>query len=743
MLIRVWIQTPLENWTIETFEGKRLMTLTWRARWICIFVLLFQGPSFGASVTFTQEQAAAGRQTYRQHCVQCHGAKLEGLQTAPGLAGARFDQTWRGKSAGLLSFHVRRMPPESVAPAGTLSNEDYTNVLAYLLISNGFDAGETALPSDIESLTDMLLPKLPGMDFDPYAPVEGGGDSPLLANLKPITDATLKNPSDEDWLSWSRTYDGQRFSPLSEINKETVKSLKVAWRAPLLPGNNMPTPLVYQGVLFMHVHPDTVVAMDATNGKVLWRYKGSARLSSQKMGIALHGDMVLMPTSDLHVVALNAKTGEELWDHEITTESTMRAMYNLRSAPLVVGDKVIQGITASAAPRGGFILALDIKTGKEAWRFNTIARPGEENGETWNGLPLDKRSGGSVWHQGTYDAELNLIYYGVAPTYDTGPLLKSINQPGITNDAYYTNCTIALDADTGKLVWYYQHMANDQWDLDWAFERQIVSMPVNGTMRKVVMNVGKMAILEALDAATGEYLFSVDSGIQNVITAIDPKKGAKTINAELMPDLERPCVVCPTAFGARSWPPTSYSPNTKLVYLPLTEWCMLLGPDGAKLLSSGVGISNAEHPDNDDKMLGRIMAMDVENQKIAWTHDQTSPPSTGLLATAGGLVFSGDIDPSLKAFDDTTGELLWQAPLDDLPSSTLMTYSVDGTQYVAVVLGMTNFHIRGLAGALQEFQSGSLSDATANDVLTGDGSAQAGGLRGGASIWVFALDTVE
>jgi alcohol dehydrogenase (cytochrome c) len=538
----------------------------------------------------------------------------------------------------------------------------------------------------------------------------------------------LNSPSADEWLQLGRTYDAHSYSPLEQINRDNVGYMALAWRAPLRNGSSMPTPLVHQGVMFIHTFPDTVLALDATNGQVLWRFQYQPEsASSQKMGLALSGNKVLVPTSDLHVLALNAKTGELIWDHELEAPTpAMRGAYNLRSAPLVIGKNVIQGVTASFVPKGGFAVAIDLESGKEAWRFNTIARPGEAYGETWNGLPLEKRSGGSLWHQGTYDAELNLIYFGVAPTYDTGPLLHPIDDDSVTSDAFYTNCTVALNADTGELVWHYQHMANDQWDLDWVFERQIVNVTVNGTPRKVVMNVGKMAILEALDAATGEYLFSVDSGIQNVITAIDPVTGAKTIDPDRLPDLSRPTDVCPSAYGARSWPPTSYSPETQMVYLPLTESCMRLGPEGAKLLTSGVGISNADHPDSADGMLGRLQAIDVANQKLAWTHDQVAPITTGLLATAGGVVFSGDMDPSLKAFDDRTGEMLWQAALDDHPSSGLITYSVDGTQYVAVVVGFKNFHIGALQGTL--FQEANTS-----------GEAPPKTPSGGAAIWVFAL----
>lgn len=211
-----------------------------------------------------------------------------------------------------------------------------------------------------------------------------------------------------------------------------------------------------------------------------------------------------------------------------------------------------------------------------------------------------------------------MIYFGVAPTYDTGPLLHPVGNAGVTRDALYTNCTIALNPDTGKLVWHYQHLANDQWDLDWVFERQIVDMTIEGRRRKVVMNVGKMAILDALDAATGEYLFSVDAGTQNVITHIDPQTGVKTIDPEKLPDPDRPAVICPGVSGARAWPPTSYSPQTALLYLPLTEWCNRMSSEGFKLLTSGVGISPAEHPDSSDGMMGRLQAIDVKGRKLAW-----------------------------------------------------------------------------------------------------------------------------
>jgi alcohol dehydrogenase (cytochrome c) len=540
----------------------------------------------------------------------------------------------------------------------------------------------------------------------------------------------LRNPSVNDWLHWGRTYKGQSYSPLKDINRNNVKDLKPAWRSPLLFGANMPMPLVNHGVMFLHTYPDTIIAMDASNGEVLWRYRREGlSQSTKKMGIALHDNRIYASTSDLHMIALDAKTGELVWDHEIDIQvpEEYRDRIFTRSAPLIAGNVVIQGTMGFRTPRGAFIVAVDRVSGKEAWRFNTVAWPGKPGGNTWNDLPVDDRNGGSVWQQGTYDPESNLVYFGVAPTYDTAPLLLPTDKKGHTNDAMYTNCTVALNADTGELVWYFQHTQNDQWDMDWAFERTIIELPTeDGSTIRAVVNVGKNAMLDALDAATGQFLFSVDSGAQNVITAVDPRTGAKTIDPSKMPNPDNPTVICPIMFGARSWPQTSYSPDTQFVYVPITESCFSMSETGKGgwLLTTGVEFGAALHPDLADGMMGRVQAIDVATRKLAWNADLVTPPSTGILSTGGGLVFSGDIAPSLKAFDDTTGELLWQMSLDGAPSSSLITYKVGTTQYIAVVVGMTNNHVRDITRHYRQWSSA-------------DGES---GGRESASIWVFSLN---
>jgi len=529
----------------------------------------------------------------------------------------------------------------------------------------------------------------------------GGGLSPLapppppppvkrpnpLDKITLVTDAMLQNPPDSEWLTWRRTYDDQGFSALKQINRGTVGNLRVAWSWSLPNGPNEATPLLHDGVLFVHSYGDHVQALDAVTGDLLWQYARQLPMDARttvKRNIAIYGDKLLVPTSDVHMVALDIKTGKVVWDHEIGDFKQM----GMTGGPLVARGKVMQG-TTGRVPGGNFIVALDMQTGAEAWRFRAIPQPGEAGGESWNGLPLEKRNGGSVWTAGSYDPALNLAYFGIAQTYDTGPLLHPVNQPGITNDGLYTDSTVAINPDTGKLVWHFQHQPNDQWDLDWAFERQLIKLPVNGETRTLAVTAGKQAIFDALDARTGQYVFSKDLGLQNLVTAIDPKTGAKTIDPKVMPGGKDPITVCPHPGGAKSWIPSSYNPDTKIVYVPLVESCMDLIPvtDGSRpSLSSGVRWTLRARPDSDGNF-GRMEAVNLLTKEVVWTQRQRAPQTTGALATAGGVVFSGSLDRWFKAYDDATGKVLWQVRLNDVPSSAPITYSVNGKQYVAMIVG--------------------------------------------------------
>ena len=525
---------------------------------------------------------------------------------------------------------------------------------------------------------------------------------PLLRDYSPVTDEVLQNPPDSDWLTWRRTYNNLGFSNLDQINRETVSNLQLAWHQPVTPGNNMPTPLVHDGIMFLYSAGDVVLALDATNGEMLWRYSHNGNaVTSHKFGIALHENKVLVPTSDLHMVALNAQSGEVIWDHAI--EIGDNTGYQLRSAPTVAGGQVIQGMAASFVPGGGFIIAIDLVTGRETWRFNTLARPGEPGGNTWNDIPLEERQGGSVWNTGAYDSQLDLLFYGVSPTYNTGPLLYPLGIDGVSNDALYTNATLALRPDTGELVWYYQHVANDQFDLDWIFERSIVELEIDGEMKKVIVTAGKPGLFDALDAATGQYLFSVDPGLQNLFSAINPVTGEKIANPNVFPDAEEIRTVCPFYQGGRNWHASSVNNETGILFVPMFEVCMDTLLDGTgTLLSSGLGTETVPVPGTDGNY-GRLQAIDLKNRKLAWQYRQEVVPASASLATAGDLVFLGYLDHGFKAFDQQTGDVLWETQLDAIPAAFPITYSVNGKQYIAMIADQLNLHTGIWLGLMNKF----------------------------------------
>lgn len=530
--------------------------------------------------------------------------------------------------------------------------------------------------------------------FSPGGPLTEGVELPTwsapanpLDDAVPVSDALLADPPPGDWLTWRRTYDDQGFSPLEQVNKRNVGELRLAWSLALPPGPNAATPLVHDGVIYVHAYGDHVQALDAATGSELWHYARQLPDRARptvKRNLALYGDRIYFGTSDVHVVALDAKTGQVVWDQPIAEPDSG---FGLSGGPLVAAGRVMQGINGQA-PGGAYIVGLDADTGAEVWRFYSIARPGEPGGNSWNGLPLEKRSGGSVWTAGSYDVESGLAFFGPAPTYDTGPLRDPIGRRGVTNDALYTNATVALDPDDGELVWYFQHVPNDQWDFDWAFERQLVDLDVGGRERRVIVTSGKEAVYDALDL-DGDYLFSVDLGLQNFITAIDPKTGAKTIDPDLIPSREKAITVCPHAGGAKSWIPASINPATKVLYVPLVESCMDLTPvplDQRGGLSTGVKFSIRPRLDSDGRY-GRIQAIDLETRETLWTARQRAPQTTGTLATAGGLVFAGALDRWFTAYDDATGKPLWHTRVGDVPSAAPISYAVDGRQYVALVVG--------------------------------------------------------
>ena len=508
--------------------------------------------------TYTADQADAGFAAYEQYCASCHGDNLDDGPFAPPLKGVVFRETWLPRSLEAL-FDVTSTTMPQDRP-GTLDDDTYTQLLALMLQENGVEPGLTALPADPERLVALS----PGWSS------QGGGLSagvalppwPVRRNpldgVRPVTDAMLQDPPADDWLLWRRTYDASGFSPLGLIDKDNVADLRVAWSWALPQGPNESTPIVHDGVLFVQGYGDRVQALDAANGDLLWQY--SRRLPrevspSLKRGLSIYGDRLFVPTSDAHVVALDVKTGDVLWDQPV---GDLEAGLRMTGGTLVARGKVMVG-TTGRHDGGNYVVALDVETGAEAWRFGTIPRPDDPGGHTWNGIPHVERNGGSVWVPGSYDAVHNLAFFGPGNTYDTAPLRDLTASPGMTNDGLYLDSTLALNPDTGELAWHFQHQANGQWDLDWAFERQIMELPVDGEPTSVVVTMGKQAIFDIVETETGEYVSSLDLGLQTGIIAIDPVTGRKTQDPTLIPGDGETKTLCPHvgAVGAGRRPRTT------------------------------------------------------------------------------------------------------------------------------------------------------------------------------------------
>ncbi len=523
----------------------------------------------------------------------------------------------------------------------------------------------------------------------------------LAASVSPVTDAVLLNPAEGDWLHWRRTYDVHGFSPLKQINRSNVKTLTSAWTWSLPINTTQATPLVHDGIIYVASAADHVQALDGTNGELLWEYSrpqpvpvpgARAPQPSVHRSFAIYDNKIIFGSDDRHEVALDIKTGKVIWDHLLGDEKIGR----LTAGPLVVKGKVIQG-TSGCAAGGCPVIALDANTGTEVWRFYTVAKTGEPGGDTWNGLPDDQRFGASIWTTPSYDPELNLIYVATGNTYHWQELMKGNLDPakrrGTTRDGLYVDSTIALDADTGKVKWHYQHLPQDYWDLDFAFEQTIATMNINGKPLKVVCSTGKMVWTDCVEAATGKFVLSHDAGLQNIVKTYDKKTGRKTYNEATIPDLtgQRRNLQCSAGYGDKNWPAGSYDASSGIDYTSLVEVCgesapTMFGPNQAAY-TQGEETRMARYQPGTDGNIGRLDAVNWATGKTLWSVRQRVSITSATVATAGGLIFAGDADRWFRAYDQTDGKVLWKTRLNDVINTYPITYTAKGKQYVAVIPG--------------------------------------------------------
>ena len=535
-----------------------------------------------------------------------------------------------------------------------------------------------------------------------------------------VTDAMLQNPAPSDWLTWRRTLDGWGYSPLDEVTRENVDELQMVWTRALTNGNGEGTPLAYDGVLYVPSSGDVIQAIDAVTGDLKWEHRrdlpddvydfvgGNAR---NNRNIAIYDRLIINTSDDDYAVGLDATTGEIAWETQIFDYTVTPAGHS--SGPIIADGKVISG--RSCRPLGGpescVIVAHDALTGEELWRRRTVPAPGEPGDETWGGVPFEERIHVGTWMPPSYDPELRLIYQGTSVTSPAPKFLLG----GADNAHLYHNSTLALDVDTGEIRWHYQHL-NDHWDLDHPFERMLVDTAVapdpdavswinprlrSGDVRRVLTGIpGKTGVVYTLDRETGEFLWATPTIAQNVISDIDGATGAVTENAEVIfSALGQEVLACPTWAGGKDWEAGAYSPLTNAMYFPLRNTCARMlstnNPQGERELALTEGGQRplaiyslaARHqlaPGTDQ--LGTVRAISAETGVTVWLHEQRAG-TLSLVTTGGGLVFGGDANGRFRAFDQETGDVLWEINLGSPVTGYPISYAVGGRQYVAVSTG--------------------------------------------------------
>jgi alcohol dehydrogenase (cytochrome c) len=530
--------------------------------------------------------------------------------------------------------------------------------------------------------------------------------SAQTAEFRPVTEATLANPDPADWLHMNRTFDQQRFSPLNQINKSNVSQLRMAWSRGLPNGTQESVPILYRGVMYLFAPGAGIQAVNATNGDLIWEYQreypqGINPRAARSKSLGIYEDMIYFAAPDGFLIALDAQTGKIRWETKADNGG------QTAGGILVADGKVITNRTCQQGKRENcFIAAHDAKTGKEVWRFYVTAAPGELGGDTWADMPVDQRAAGPWGLPGSYDPKRKIVYWGVANPNPYTRLSRHGRHDAVSFQApanLFSNSTLALDVATGKLVWYYQQLPGDDWDADHNQERILVKTRVNpdprhvkwisstvprGEEREVIVTVAEGGGMFAVDQETGQFLwarpFPYDDPNINM-NDIDLKTGQTRVNVDKLFKKDGDTIIgC--YHNTRGLWQIAYHPGKNSLYVPFQDQCLQMTANLKNPTGWGprVGVMRPGIDPNKYMNIGKI---DVATGEMKVLYSQPQASAGSALVTAGDLIFWGDQNRRLRAFDADTGTVLWETVVAGMVMNSTISYAVNGKQYIMVFTG--------------------------------------------------------
>jgi alcohol dehydrogenase (cytochrome c) len=495
----------------------------------------------------------------------------------------------------------------------------------------------------------------------------------------------LAQPEDADWLSYGNNLASWRYSPLAQIDAANVKRLTLEWVFQTgVPGKHETSPIISGNLMYVTGPENAAWALDLASGRVVWSYTNplppgvNVCCGNVNRGFAVHGDTLYKTNVQATLAALDARTGGVKW--EVPIEDPKKG-YSATVAPIIAKDKVIVGIAGAEFGTRGFLDAYDVKSGKRLWRFWTTAGPGEFGSETW---PANSNAyqlgGGSTWVTGSYDPDLNLIYWG---TGNPGPDMNGVTRPG---DNLFTCSLIAIDADTGKRRWHFQFTPHDLHDWDATEDPVLIDLVHKGRPTKAVVMANRNGYFYALDRTTGELLTARE------YTKVDWAKGFDAKGRPILVAGKEPTeegnIACPGGGGGHNWQPTSYSPRTGLYYFPTTDGCHVYWKTGQQYVE-GQWYQASTFSGATTNPVGAIVALEPATGETKWRFPLVTPPSSGVMATAGGLVFSGDPQGYFFALDARTGKALWHRQLGGSVIAGPVSWARSGRQFITIAAGQS------------------------------------------------------